>query len=60
MPLSSGTRVGPPALAGDADYMARFTPEAQVVASLNHPNIAAIYGLEEVNGLPTMFFASVI
>jgi len=31
-----------------------------VVASLNHPNIAAIYGLEEVNGLPTMFFASVI
>ena len=36
-----------PALAGDADYMARFTREAQVFPSLNHPNIAAIYGLEE-------------
>jgi serine/threonine-protein kinase len=27
--------------------MARFTREAQVVASLNHPNFAAIYGVEE-------------
>src|SRR5262249_31333851 len=39
-------KVLPPALASDADYRARFEREAQVLASLNHPNIAAIYGLE--------------
>src|SRR5215471_5934230 len=39
-------KVLPPALANDADYLARFEREAQVLASLNHPNIAAIYGLE--------------
>jgi predicted Ser/Thr protein kinase len=35
------------AFAQDADRMARFTREAQVLASLNHPNIAAIYGVED-------------
>jgi len=35
------------AVAGDPDRLARFSREAQVLASLNHPNIAAIYGLEE-------------
>ncbi len=40
-------KVLPAALANDAERMARFEREAQVLASLNHPNIAAIYGLEE-------------
>jgi Tol biopolymer transport system component len=37
-----------PAVAGDPDRLARFRREAQVLASLNHQNIAAIYGLEEM------------
>jgi len=40
-------KVIPEAFAQDPDRMARFTREAQVLASLNHPNIAAIYGVEE-------------
>jgi serine/threonine protein kinase/Tol biopolymer transport system component len=35
----------------DADRVARFQREAQVVASLNHPNIAAIHGLEDGDGI---------
>ena len=40
-------KILPEAFAGDADRMTRFEREAQVLASLNHPNIAAIYGVEE-------------
>jgi serine/threonine-protein kinase len=40
----------PAAFSGDAERMARFEREAQVLASLNHPNIAAIYGVEESVG----------
>jgi serine/threonine-protein kinase len=40
-------KILPEALAQDPDRMARFTREAQVLAALNHPNIAAIYGVEE-------------
>jgi serine/threonine protein kinase len=40
-------KVLPPAFAQDAQRMARFQREAQVLASLNHPNIAGIYGIEE-------------
>ena len=40
----------PDVFAGDADRLARFTREAHTLASLNHPNIAQIYGLEESNG----------
>ncbi len=40
----------PDALASDAERLARFEREAKVLAALNHPNIAAIYGLEEDAG----------
>jgi Tol biopolymer transport system component len=40
-------KVLPEAFARDTERMARFEREAKVLASLNHPNIAAIYGLEE-------------
>ena len=40
-------KVLPPSFAGDADRLARFSREAHVLAALNHPHIAAIYGLEE-------------
>jgi serine/threonine protein kinase len=40
-------KILPEAFAADADRLARFQREARVLASLNHPNIAAIHGLEE-------------
>ena len=40
-------KILPEAFAADPDRLARFQREAQVLASLNHPNIAAIHGLEE-------------
>ena len=40
-------KILPPSLAADHDRLARFQREAEVLASLNHPNIAAIHGLEE-------------
>ncbi len=40
-------KVLPEALAGDTQYMARFEREALVLASLNHPNIATVYGIEQ-------------
>src|SRR5579863_8292289 len=40
-------KVLPAAFAQDPDRLARFEREAKVLASLNHPNIAQIYGIEE-------------
>ncbi len=40
----------PPAFAADPERLARFEREARMLASLNHPNIAAIHGLEEAGG----------
>ena len=40
----------PADLADDPERHARFEREAKVLASLNHPNIAVLYGLEHVNG----------
>ncbi|MGA9882081.1 MAG: protein kinase, partial [Candidatus Acidiferrales bacterium] len=43
-------KVLPEAFARDPDRMARFEREAKVLASLDHPNIASIYGLEDSSG----------
>ena len=47
-------KILPPALAGDPDRLARFQREAEVLASLNHPNIAGIHGLEESGGIAAL------
>jgi serine/threonine protein kinase len=44
----------PEAFAHDADRVARFQHEAKTLASLNHPNIAAICGLEESGGVSAL------
>ena len=44
-------KILPARFAQDADRMQRFEREARMLASLNHPNIAAIYGLEEAHGI---------
>jgi serine/threonine protein kinase len=47
---SVAIKVLPEEFAKDADRVARFQREAKLLASLNHPNIAAIHGLEEADG----------
>ncbi|MEE9292003.1 MAG: protein kinase [Acidobacteriota bacterium] len=44
-------KVLPDAFAKDPERLARFDQEARLLAALNHPNIAAIYGLEEADGI---------
>jgi serine/threonine protein kinase len=47
-------KVLPSNVAIDADRLVRFEREAQVLASLNHPNIATIYGVEDATGTPAL------
>src|SRR5689334_16121350 len=50
----------PPAFVADPARLSRFRREAQTLASLNHPNIAAIYGLEESAGAPHLVLELVL
>jgi eukaryotic-like serine/threonine-protein kinase len=47
-------KVLPEHFALDADRLSRFRREAQMLAAINHPNIAAIYGIEEAHGQPAL------
>src|SRR5262245_37986295 len=47
-------KVLPESFATDVERLARFKREAQVLASLNHPNIGAIYGFEDSDGVPAL------
>ncbi len=47
-------KVLPEAVAADGDRLARFQREAEVLASLNHPNIAIIHGLEKSEGITAL------
>jgi serine/threonine-protein kinase len=51
---SVAIKVLPAAVAGDVDRLARFQREAEVLAALNHPNIAGIYGLEKTPDLTAL------
>ena len=47
-------KVLPPVFANDPDRLARFEREARVLATLNHPNIATIYGVERAEGVQAL------
>ena len=47
-------KILPPVFTSDPDRLARFDREARMLASLNHPHIGAIYGVEQSEGVPTL------
>jgi serine/threonine protein kinase len=47
-------KILPPAFASDAEYVARFDREGRLLAAVNHPNIATLYGLEETPGMTAL------
>ena len=47
-------KILPPHFTEDPERRARFAREARLLATLNHPHIAAIYGLEESDGLTAL------
>src|SRR4029453_3790197 len=47
-------KVLPTSFVHDPDRLARFDREARLLASLNHPRIAAIYGFEDSAGIPAL------
>jgi len=47
-------KVLPESLAEDAERLARFQREAEILASLNHPNIAQIFGIEQADGISAL------
>lgn len=47
-------KVLPRHLANDPERLARLGREARLLAALNHPNVAAIYGLEDIDGSPSL------
>ena len=51
---SVAIKVLPTSVVADAERLARFQREAEVLASLNHPHIAAIYGLEDADGVKAL------
>jgi serine/threonine protein kinase len=51
-------KVLPEAFAHDPDRLSRFQREAKMLASLNHPNIATIHGLEQSNGTSSIMAAN--
>ena len=47
-------KVLPPSVSADAERLARFQREAELLAALNHPHIAAVYGLERTGGVTAL------